>query len=69
MDLTGSFAYGGDHHSDLPFMAFAGESLVSPTANTIPETVAEGFRRVFLLCKPPSMLGSTSQSDEKNLGK
>ncbi|MFK0039660.1 HAD family hydrolase [Paenarthrobacter sp. NPDC090517] len=27
VDLAGSFAY-GDHHSDLPFMALAGESLL-----------------------------------------
>lgn len=36
VDMLASFAY-GDHHSDLPFMALAGESLlVSPTAKGIP---------------------------------
>ncbi|MET3176096.1 UNVERIFIED_ORG: HAD superfamily hydrolase (TIGR01490 family) [Arthrobacter sp. UYCu721] len=40
VDLVASFAY-GDHHSDLPFMALTGESLlVSPTAKDVPATVA-----------------------------
>jgi HAD superfamily hydrolase (TIGR01490 family) len=40
VDLMASFAY-GDHHSDLPFMALTGESLlVSPVAKAIPATVA-----------------------------
>lgn len=40
VDLTASFAY-GDHHSDLPFMALAGESmLVSPAVYDVPAPVA-----------------------------
>lgn len=36
VDLGASFAY-GDHHSDLPFMALAGESLlVAPTSDVSP---------------------------------
>jgi HAD superfamily hydrolase (TIGR01490 family) len=39
VDLMASFAY-GDHHSDLPFMALVGQSLlVSPTAKGVPATV------------------------------
>ncbi len=39
VDLMTSFAY-GDHHSDLPFMALVGESLlVSPTAEGVTATV------------------------------
>lgn len=40
VDLMASFAY-GDHHSDLPFMALTGESLlVSPAVRDVPATVA-----------------------------
>ncbi|MFJ6537922.1 HAD family hydrolase [Paenarthrobacter sp. NPDC091711] len=34
VDLAGSFAY-GDHHSDLPFMALAGESLLVEAARGV----------------------------------
>lgn len=40
VDLMASFAY-GDHHTDLPFMALTGESLlVSPAVRDVPATVA-----------------------------